>query len=160
MLAYLLVRRSLVQGGDSMDIKGLEYAIGMTNQLSETISIEKWDEPLMKDIGTLRKLFVHLVRVRNIYRDGLETGVLAFPGVRPQKSVDLKNELHISKEQLIKAFLSTKCTTVAFHDEILTVEEVYSMAIQHEGIHQGQFAVALQNKGIELPPTWKKDWNL
>lgn len=50
-----------------MDIRGFIYAARMTNQLADEISEEHWDRTLVVGLGTLRKLFFHIVRIRDIY---------------------------------------------------------------------------------------------
>jgi hypothetical protein len=54
-------------------------------------------------------------------------------------------------------------------DEILITEigslgrlftHMSSIAIQHEGIHQGQKYVALKQAGIAVPEQWRSNWHL
>ncbi|WP_230856126.1 hypothetical protein [Virgibacillus dakarensis] len=44
--------------------------------------------------------------------------------------------------------------------EFLSVDEVIGAAIQHEGIHQGQYFVALKQIGRRLPDMWIRDWGM
>ncbi|WP_179298848.1 hypothetical protein [Evansella halocellulosilytica] len=63
-----------------MDTKGFIYAANMTNELATEIPDEKWDLRLSTELGTLRKLFSHIIRVRDVYAEGLREGEIHFPG--------------------------------------------------------------------------------
>ncbi|GGB38348.1 hypothetical protein GCM10011409_14810 [Lentibacillus populi] len=63
-----------------MNANGFVYAAGMSNQLALDIPEDKWDVKLIDELGTLRKLFRHLVRIRGVYTDGIQNGVIHFPG--------------------------------------------------------------------------------
>ncbi|ADU32219.1 DinB family protein [Evansella cellulosilytica] len=142
-----------------MDVKGFIYAAKMTNALAKEIPESSWDTPLIRELGTLRKLFIHIIRVRNVYRNGLETGVVQFPGELPS-SENIKEALEKSMEELATAFLSTEGTHIKMAEEELSIAELLATAIQHEGIHQGQYYVALKQKGMYIPDSWKKDWGM
>lgn len=143
-----------------MDINGYLYAANMTNLLAVEISEEKWDEKLISELGSLRKLFIHMVRVRDVYRDGVRNGVIQFPGKLLDDDFDLIQELNRNKNELVDEFQGNTIKEVKMGVEFLTDGEVLGLAIQHEGIHQGQYFVALKQSGIELPEQWIQDWNM
>lgn len=57
-------------------------------------------------------------------------------------------------------FEHAKIRSIKVGNENLSAEELLHSAIQHEGIHQGQYYVALKLAGIETPRQWQIDWNL
>ncbi|MDV2581410.1 DinB family protein [Alkalibacillus haloalkaliphilus] len=143
-----------------MDTNGLIYAANMTNILAKEIPESNWDTQLVPELGTLRKLFTHMVRVRDVYREGLKTGIIQFPGELLPNESDLINELERSTEQLAAEFKQTKFESIKMGPEDLTPMELLATAIQHEGIHQGQYFVALKQSGVELPKQWVLDWHM
>ncbi|MFD2045487.1 DinB family protein [Ornithinibacillus salinisoli] len=142
-----------------MDVNGFIYAAKQTNVLAKATPVRKWDDQLIPEIGSLRKLFIHIVRVRDVYRDGLRTGVIHFPG-KLLRTNRLVEELERSMEDLANEFRQTKFETIKIGTECLTILELQGTAIQHEGIHQGQYSVALKQAGISLPKQWVEDWNM
>lgn len=142
-----------------MNTAALLYAAKMTNALAKKIPNETWDKQLIPELGTLRKLFIHIVRVRNVYRDGLITGSVQFPGKLPA-SENIILELEKSMEDLAVAFKQTNFEYIQLGTELLFIMELQGTAIQHEGIHQGQYYVALKQAGFSLPGQWEMDWNL
>ncbi|AIC92731.1 hypothetical protein [Shouchella lehensis] len=66
-----------------MKTDGLEYAMKMTNELAYSIDKKHWDVSLLEELGSLRKLFIHMIRVRNVYCEGLKYGNISFPGSLP-----------------------------------------------------------------------------
>ncbi|WP_099300715.1 damage-inducible protein DinB [Bacillus sp. Marseille-P3800] len=143
-----------------METKGLEYAMKMTNELAFSIKKEYWNLALVDHLGTLEKLFIHLIRVRSIYSNGLKSGIISFPGHLPSPDLNIKTELTNSCITLLEAFKFCNYNILIFNGSKLTVEEVYGMSIQHEGIHQGQFSIALRANKIPLPKMWVSDWHL
>src|SRR5690625_1498332 len=122
----------------------------MTNSLAKEIPEEKWDQQLILELGSLRKLFVHIIRVRNVYRDGLITGSIQFPGKIPA-SENIMLELKKSTESLAAAFEQSNLEHIKMDTELLSILELMGTVIQHEGIHQGQYYVALKQTGSALP---------
>ncbi|MBM7540861.1 DinB family protein [Amphibacillus cookii] len=143
-----------------MDTNGLVYAAKMTNSLAKEIPESNWDAQLIPELGTLRKLFRHMVRVRDVYCDGLKTGCVCFPGELASEEDSLIHELERSMEELVIAFKQTKFKSIKMGTEYLTIMELFSTAIQHEGIHQGQYFVALKQSGFELPKQWVEGWHM
>ncbi|UOE95047.1 DinB family protein [Alkalihalobacillus sp. LMS39] len=143
-----------------MDTNGLLYAAKMTNVLAKEIPESKWDIKLVQELGTLRKFFKHMVRVRDVYRDGLKTGNIQFPGVLTSDEKSLIDELERSMEELVFEFKQTKFDSIQMGTEYLSIMELLATVIQHEGIHQGQYYVALKQAGFELPKQWTQDWSL
>ncbi|WP_404450698.1 DinB family protein [Virgibacillus necropolis] len=143
-----------------MDTKGFIYAATMTNRLAEDISEEQWDSKLIAELGTLRKLFIHMVRIRDIYRDGLHTGIITFPGELISNESNLIAELKRSRDDLAYKFLHTEVEKIEMGSENLSIEELLNAAVHHEGIHQGQYFVALKQAGIQIPKQWEDDWNM
>lgn len=143
-----------------IDPSGFLYAADMTNRLALHIPEDQWDIKLIEELGTLRKLFVHMIRVRDIYRDGLRTGVIKFPGESPRRNMTIIDELARSRDDLAHAFRHSKINTVQMGSEQLSGEELLGIAIQHEGIHQGQYFVALKHYGLKRPHTWIQEWDL
>ncbi|UCZ55095.1 DinB family protein [Bacillus shivajii] len=143
-----------------MDTNGLLYAAKMTNALAKEIPESYWDLQLVSELGTLRKLFRHMVRVRDVYRDGLKTGIIYFPGKMPAEENTLIYELERSMEELIVEFKQTKIESIKMGEESLTIIELLGTVIQHEGIHQGQYYVALKQSRLELPKQWIRDWHM
>jgi uncharacterized damage-inducible protein DinB len=137
---------------------GFIYAAKMTNSLAKEISESNWDVQLTPQLGTLRKLFKHMVRVRDVYCDGLKTGDIYFPGKRTSGENSLVHELERSMKQLEVEFKQTKFKSIRMGTEHLTIMDLLSTAIQHEGIHQGQYFVALKQSGFKLPKQWEEDW--
>ncbi|RQW23328.1 DinB family protein [Bacillus sp. C1-1] len=143
-----------------MKTEGLEYAMKMTNELAFSIDKKHWDVVLIDKLGSLQKLFVHMIRVRNTYCEGLKSGNISFPGNLPSPEINIQVELRNSCAILLDNFKTCTYKHITFNGSRLTIDEVYSMTVQHEGIHQGQFSIALKTKGIQLPETWITDWHL
>ncbi|MBO1005017.1 DinB family protein [Pseudogracilibacillus auburnensis] len=143
-----------------METNGFTYAAKMTNALANEISEVKWDIQLISELGSLRKLFMHMVRVRDVYRDGLKTGTVQFPGNLPSKKIKVIEELERSMEELANEFIQSKFDKIKMGTDYLTKMELLGTAIQHEGIHQGQYYVALKQSGYNLPKQWVQDWDL
>ncbi|MBU9722748.1 MULTISPECIES: DinB family protein [Bacillaceae] len=143
-----------------MDANGFIYAAKMTNALAKEVPETKWDIQLAPELGTLRKLFKHMIRVRVVYRDGLKTGSVQFPGAVTSDELSLIDELERSMEELVVEFNQTKFETVKMGAEYLSVMELLGTAIQHEGIHQGQYFVALRQSGVSIPKQWSQDWHM
>lgn len=142
-----------------MDANGFLYAAKMTNALAAEIPESQWDIQLIAELGPLRKLFIHIVRVRDIYRDGLRTGMIEYPGKLPTRN-DVFAELVRSMDELAFEFKRASNECIKMGTERLSTLELLNTAVQHEGIHQGQYFVALKQAGIELPKQWVLDWNL
>lgn len=143
-----------------MDTNGFMYAATMTNRLAEDIPEKHWDHKLIAELGTLRKLFFHMIRIRNIYYESLYTGVINFPGKLIAKECNLLAELNKSKDQLAYMFTHTEVEIIKMGSENLSIEELIHTAVHHEGIHQGQYFVALKQAGIQIPKHWKSDWSM
>ncbi|MFA1819286.1 DinB family protein [Virgibacillus oceani] len=142
-----------------MNIKAFLYAANMTNTLAKDIPEDKWNNKLIPELGTLRKLFIHIIRVRNVYREGLISGAIQFPGKLPVTE-DIMLELEKSRDTLAAAFEQTNFEYIKMGTEYLSIIELQGTAIQHEGIHQGQYYVALKQAGFSLPRQWEQDWGL
>ncbi|WP_096438750.1 DinB family protein [Alteribacter populi] len=143
-----------------MNASGFLYAAKMTNLLAiETPEIH-WDKQLIVELGTLRKLFIHIVRVRDVYRDGLKTGVIQFPGHLPSNEYNLMDELERSMNELAVELNQTTFERIKMSTEYISTMEFQNTAVQHEGIHQGQYFVALKQAGLELPTQWVQDWGM
>ncbi|MBO8157731.1 MAG: DinB family protein [Bacillaceae bacterium] len=144
-----------------MNAKGFLYAAQMTNALAREIPESRWDESLMDELGTLRKLFVHIIRVRDVYRDGMKSGKVVFPGNLPAQERDLFDELERSMADLAREFERSHWDQqILMGAGQMTALELLNTAVQHEGIHQGQYFVALKQAGIHLPELWRRDWNM
>ncbi|KQL57000.1 MULTISPECIES: hypothetical protein [Bacillaceae] len=143
-----------------MKTDGLEYAMKMTNELAYSIDKKHWDVSLLEELGSLRKLFIHMIRVRNVYCEGLKYGNISFPGSLPSTKLNVQLELKNSCAALLENFKTCYYKHITFNGSEITLDEVYSTAVQHEGIHQGQFSIALKANGIKLPETWVTDWHL
>ncbi|MBT2599370.1 DinB family protein [Oceanobacillus sp. ISL-73] len=143
-----------------MDINGFLYAANMTNALAKEVPETKWDCQLIEELGTLEKLFIHIIRVRDIYRDGLRTGIVDFPGDFPSNEKNLMVQLERSMNELAFAFTQTSNQRIKMKEEYLSVVELLNTAVQHEGIHQGQYFVALKQAKIKLPKQWIQDWGM
>ncbi|AXF56432.1 DinB family protein [Salicibibacter kimchii] len=129
----------------------------MTKTLAKEIPKNKWDIKLIEEVGSLRKLFIHIIRVRNIYRDGLRTGIVEFPGDLPISDENLIEQLDRSMNDLAFAFTQTSNQRIKMGEESLSVVELLNTAVQHEGIHQGQYFVALNQANIKVPKQWIQD---
>ncbi|WP_416148721.1 DinB family protein [Salipaludibacillus sp. HK11] len=143
-----------------LNSNGFKYTATMTNALALEIPKNCWDTVLIPELGTLRKLFIHIVRLRDVYRDGLITGEVEFPGLLPSKDNRLVDELERSMNELASAFTQSKFNQIKMGNQYLTIIELLNTAVQHEGIHQGQYYVALKQAGIDLPKQWIQDWNM
>ncbi|TPE66868.1 DinB family protein [Halalkalibacterium halodurans] len=143
-----------------MDTNGVVYAAKMTNALAKEIPESKWEIQLVPELGTLRKLFIHIVRVRDVYRDGLKTGSIKFPGQLASDELRLLDELERSMEELVFAFKQTTFDSIKMGENYLSIMELLGTVIQHEGIHQGQYYVALKQSGMNLPKQWVQDWHM
>lgn len=143
-----------------MDTNGFIYAAQMTNALANKIPESKWDIQLAPELGTLKKLFRHMVRVRDVYRDGLKTGCIEFLGNITLEENSLIYELERSTEDLVVEFKQTKFESIKMGTDYLTKMELLGTAIQHEGIHQGQYFVALRQSGFDLPKQWVQEWHM
>ncbi|WP_078596533.1 DinB family protein [Evansella clarkii] len=142
-----------------MVVNGFLYAARSTNALAEEIPEKAWDIQLIPELGTLRKLFIHIVRVRDVYSDGLQTGTVQFPGKLPSGK-NIVRDLDRSMEELANAFAATDRQLIKMGAEEISPAELLGSAIQHEGIHQGQYYVALKQAGMEVPALWKQDWGM
>lgn len=142
-----------------MDSNGFLYAAKMTDALAKEISETKWDIQLITELGSLRKLFIHIIRVRKIYRDGLRTGVVEFPGNLPSE-YNLIDQLERASSELAFEFTQVTHESIKMGTENLSIMELLNTVVQHEGIHQGQYFVALKQAGLKLPNKWIQDWNM
>lgn len=142
-----------------MDVNGFVYSAKLTNALAIEVPESKWDIQLIPELGTLRKLFLHIGRVRDVYSDGLRTGTVEFPGTLPSNE-NIIDELERSMEELVSAFRQTKFKQIKLGSDYLSIFELQGTTIQHEGIHQGQYYVALKQSGIGLPKQWVQNWNM
>ncbi|UTR10021.1 DinB family protein [Evansella sp. LMS18] len=142
-----------------MVVNGFLYAARTTNALAEEVTENAWDTQLIPELGTLRNLFIHIVRVRDVYRNGLKTGEVQFPGKLPSGK-DIACELDRSMEELADAFSTTYRNQIKMGAEEISPAELLGSAIKHEGIHQGQYYVALKQAGLEVPALWKRDWGM
>ncbi|MEN1969060.1 DinB family protein [Lentibacillus sp. N15] len=143
-----------------MDTRGFLYAANMTNALAREIPENKWDDRLVEELGSLRKLFIHIIRVRNVYRDGIWTGMVEFPGDLLPVGISLIEQLVRSMNELAFAFSQASNQCIKVGEEYLSIEELLNTAVQHEGIHQGQYFVALKKAKIRLPEQWIRDWDM
>ncbi|WP_227003952.1 DinB family protein [Salicibibacter halophilus] len=132
----------------------------MINILAEEIPENKWDVQLIEDLGSLRKLFNHTIRVRDIYRDGIRTGIVEFSGDLPSSNGNLIEQLERSMNELAFAFAQATNQRIKMGEEYLSIVELLNTAVQHEGIHQGQYFVALKQAKIKLPKQWILDWGM
>jgi uncharacterized damage-inducible protein DinB len=147
-------------GGIHMDAKGYLNAAEMLDMLSTTVEKERWNEILIPSLGSLGRLFAHMVRVRDVYRDSLLTGRVVFPGTTLSRDADLLSELNRSRFELAAAITDPQVDKVYWSDDYFVAPDVIcATAIQHEGIHQGQWFVALKQLGYNFPDPWK-DWQL
>lgn len=160
LLFFYKVLSCLLKEGIHLDARGFLYAANMTNQLAEEISEDNWDSMLIPELGTLRKLFYHMVRVRDVYCESLITGIIEFPGQLVPKDSCLIEELRRSKDELACKFNHTEVERIKMGPEYLSTTELLSTAVQHEGIHQGQFFIALKQIGLKLPNQWVKEWSM
>ncbi|WP_233269503.1 DinB family protein [Alteribacillus sp. YIM 98480] len=143
-----------------INTNGFIYAADMTNQLAEELPEKLWDKPLIAELGTIRKWFMHMIRVRGVYAGSLMTGKVEFPGHLVPEDASIILELRRSTEELSWAFEETQKHQILMYQEYITPEELLHIAIQHEGIHQGQYYIAFQQAGIKLPEQWRRDWNM
>jgi uncharacterized damage-inducible protein DinB len=143
-----------------MDAIGFVYAAKMTNRLAIEIPENQWDKQLITELGTLRKLFIHLIRVRDTYTEGLRKGTVSFPGVIPSKDINIKDQLERSTNELAEEFSNTNREVIRMGGENLTILEFLNTTVQHEGIHQGQYFVALKQAGLPLPNQWINEWSM
>lgn len=142
-----------------MDPKGFIYAAKMTNALASEVPERVWDKQLIAPLGTLRELFLHIVRVRDVYRDGLRTGAVTFPGNLPPRN-NISDQLVRSMDELASEFERADNEHIKMGSENVSTAELLNIAVQHEGIHQGQYYVALKQAGLRLPKKWVLDWNM
>lgn len=142
-----------------MNINGFIYSAKLTNALASEVSENKWDIKLISELGTLRQLFKHMIRVRDVYRNGLKTGIIEFPGILPPNE-DLVYELERSMEELASEFRLTKFKQIKIGSDYLLIADLLGISIQHEGIHQGQYYVVLKKAGLDIPNQWTEDWGM
>ncbi|MFZ4452772.1 DinB family protein [Salibacterium aidingense] len=143
-----------------MKSDGFTYAADMTNQLAEELPEPLWDKPLIDEVGTVRQLFRHIIRVRGVYSSAFVTGKVEFPGYLVADEANLHQELRRSTEEMAQSFENTHLSEIRMYQDYIAPEELLHTAIQHEGIHQGQYYIAFQQAGIHIPEQWKMDWNL
>ncbi|WP_059104517.1 DinB family protein [Shouchella shacheensis] len=142
-----------------MDAKSFLYAAEMTDQLTTVIREADLHRPLVPELGTPYQLFCHLIRVRGVYRNGLISGKVEFPGERITTQNPIE-DLRKSREVLAEAIKNTSIAEVYWGEDMLSPFELIGAAIQHEGIHQGQWQLALKQAGVEIPGQWGKEWAL
>lgn len=145
--------------------KAYLYAAEMTDALLDLIPESQWSTRLIPELGTPASLFSHMVRVRDVYRDSIKTGILSFPGQFLPRSASpdsayVAAELRRSREQLAQMLSGANNKSVKFGSNRLSTDEIWAVAIQHEGIHQGQWYVALKQQGMPTPVPWRLDWSL
>ncbi|PTX55309.1 hypothetical protein C8P63_11916 [Melghirimyces profundicolus] len=143
-----------------MNADGYRYAAEMTDRLTTVIPRDGWDRKLVPELGSPARLFAHLIRVRGVYRDGFYTGELRFPGERVKSGTGLEEGLARSREELARAIEVPEVEKIRFGKVVLTLDELRATAIHHEGIHQGQWQVALKQAGLPLPASWREEWRL
>lgn len=133
----------------------------MLDQLVTVINKDRWEEIIIPEIGSAGRLFAHMVRVRDVYRDSFSTGRIRLPGNSISRDADLEVELIRSRKELADAMTNSKVDRIYWSDDYsVSPDEICSIAIQHEAIHQGQWYVALKQAGIVIPEQWRSDWHL
>ena len=143
-----------------MDPSGYLDAATMTDLLADWIPRDRWQEIMVPGLGSPARVFAHLIRVRGVYRAALATGRVEFPGVKAAAGIDLFEQLSHSAQALAEGFTGVRVPQVEWGGRPVSVLELYATAVQHEGIHQGQWQVALQQAGLETPGAWRADWGL
>jgi uncharacterized damage-inducible protein DinB len=143
-----------------VDAKGYLYAAEMTDLLTTAVDKDQWNRVFIPELGSLSRFFAHMIKVRNVYRDGLLTGIMDFTRTIDTKIIDFEAELAKSRYELAEAISHPKYNKIKWEELELSSAEVCSAAIQHEGIHQGQWYVALKQRGFRMPNQWKLDWGL
>jgi uncharacterized damage-inducible protein DinB len=143
-----------------LEVKGYLYAAEMTDMLTTIMDKKDWDKVLVPELGSLARLFAHMIRVRGVYRNALLTGIVQFPGNPIERGSDLEVGLSQSRNELADALLFSKVNRIIWGENLVSPDEICSTAIQHEGIHQGQWHIALKRVGINVPKQWQTDWHL
>ncbi|WP_152550022.1 DinB family protein [Geomicrobium sp. JCM 19055] len=141
-----------------MTEEGYVYAASLNDELTHVIPTEWYDTILIESIGTPRQWFHHLIRVREVYRRSLFTGEVVFPGKPIPDDIDVTTMLKASSERLAEAFMYSERMSVKYDGKTMSISELISTAIQHEGIHTGQYYVALKHAGLDVPKRWQQDW--
>ncbi|PKR76854.1 damage-inducible protein DinB [Halalkalibacillus sediminis] len=143
-----------------MDTQGFLYTARMSNSLAKEVPEEYWDKQLIDEVGTLRELFKHIIRVRDVYTDGLRAGFIEFPGQMPSDEENIVDELERSMIDLFNELAKERVDKIQMNGQSLTLMETLTTAVHHEGIHQGQYYVALRHAGIDRPKQWETDWGM
>lgn len=144
-----------------MESKGYLYAAEMLDLLSTVVHKDKWNEVLIPELGSIERLFAHMIRVRDVYRKSLITGRVILPGTPVPRGIDLVAELIRSRNELAEVITNTQVEKVYWSDDyFVSPSEFVSMTIQHEALHHGQWYVALKQLGLPIPEPWKSDWHL
>ncbi|GAK02748.1 hypothetical protein JCM19037_1004 [Geomicrobium sp. JCM 19037] len=149
-----------MRGRDEHRNRRLLHATSLNNQLADVIPEERWGESVHEQLGTPSQLFAHLIRVRLVYRSALFSGKVQFPGEKVPDDAPVRSLLLSSAERLAEAFLYTEKNHITFDDRAITPVELMQIAVQHEGIHTGQYYVALKQSGYPVPTQWQTDWAL
>lgn len=143
-----------------------EFLQRMTLDFVEAVPDEHWDFSPHKRFAPFSKQLRHVVCVRGVYNDGLET-----------KRADIsKKHSHysggLSRGELAAALVEKQHDLLSILDSVDTeapidffgrafgfVDFTYTM-VQHEALHHGEWSIYASLAGFETPLSWRLEWGL
>jgi len=141
----------------------------MTVEFAKSVPDHAWDASPLSGFAPFSKQLRHVVCVRGVYNEGLETGRVEF---------DRKHDFYagdLSRRALVEALNTTHSDLVSqladlridlfepsldfFGNRVTPAQYLYGY-IQHEAIHHGQWSLYAASGGYETPALWRLQWGL
>ena len=146
-----------------------EFVHGMTRDFVDCVPDEYWEFTPHPRFAPFCKQLRHVVCVRGLYNETLETGRADWSMKHAQYGGDLtRGALMQALTDKQEAMLATLDQldgdggdrTVEFIGRQLHLGEFAHVIVQHEALHQGQWSLYASLAGFETPPSWRLNWGL
>ena len=146
-----------------------EFVHRMTRDFAECVPDAHWDFTPHPRFAPFSKQLRHVICVRGLYNETLETGRADWSlkhshytedlsrralvqGLDDQNDTTLKLLRHIEEDGGDRA--------VQFVGRELRLGEFAHVIIQHEALHQGQWSLYASLAGFDTPASWRLNWGL
>ena len=146
-----------------------EFVHRMTRDFAECVPDTHWDFTPHPRFAPFSKQLRHVICVRGLYNETLETGRADWSLKHSQYKGDLSRRaltqgLEDKNEATLKLLHQIEedggDRTVQFVGRELRLGEFAHVIIQHEGLHQGQWSLYASLGGFDTPASWRLNWGL
>lgn len=141
----------------------------MTTEFATSVPDDAWNASPLQGFAPFSKQLRHVVCVRGVYNEGLETRRVDF--ARKHEFYDgaltrsaLVEALNKRNAQLVDRLtdlpqdLFRPC--IEFFGNNTSYAQYLYGYVQHESIHHGQWSLYAASAGYETPPLWRLQWGL